>query len=146
MKLALYKGKGKIGNAAIRWWTRSVYSHCELVIGDLCYSSSMMDGGVRGKIIEFDPEHWDFIELPWADAIDVIQLYAQTRDQPYGWLDLLWRQVLNRPGDSPGWFCSEWCAAALGIPNPQQYSPASLGEYCRHRTLTCRTTSTTGVG
>lgn len=146
MKLALYKGKGRIGNALIRWWTRSIYSHCELVIGDLAYSSSMMDGGVRGKIIEFDPEHWDFIELPWADTIGVMLLYSQTRDQPYGWLDLLWRQVLNRPGDSRGWFCSEWCAAALGIPNPQIYSPASLGEYCKHRTETCRTTLTTGVG
>lgn len=146
MKLALYKGKGRIGNALIRWWTRSIYSHCELVIGDLAYSSSMMDGGVRGKIIEFDPEHWDFIELPWADTIGVMLLYSQTRDQPYGWLDLLWRQVLNRPGDSRGWFCSEWCAAALGIPNPQIYSPASLGEYCKHRTETCRITSTTGAG
>lgn len=30
-QLALYKGKGKIGNAFIRWWTGSQYSHCELV-------------------------------------------------------------------------------------------------------------------
>lgn len=33
VKLALYKGQGQLGNAVIRWWTRSEYSHCELVVG-----------------------------------------------------------------------------------------------------------------
>ena len=133
MKLALYKGKGQVGNALIRWWTRSPYSHCEIVIGDLSHSSSLMDGGVRAKQIEFNADHWDFVELPWGDKLDALLLYGQTKGEPYGWLDLLWRQVLNRPGDSRGWFCSEWCAAALGLPNPQLYSPATLGDYCKSR-------------
>lgn len=30
VKLALYKGKGQIGNAIIRWWIRSPYNHCEI--------------------------------------------------------------------------------------------------------------------
>lgn len=133
MKLALYKGKGLVGNALIRWWTRSIYSHCELVIDGISYSSSLMDGGVRAKRIDHTPAHWDFVELPWADKLAVLTLYDQTKGEPYGWLDLLWRQVLNRPGDARGWFCSEWCAAALGLPNPQLYSPATLGDYCKSR-------------
>lgn len=133
MKLALYKGKGTVGNAIIRWWTKSAYSHCELVIGDVSYSSSLRDGGVRAKRIDYNPDRWDFVDLPWGTENDVQMLYAQTKDEPYGWLDLLWRQVFNRPGDSIGWFCSEWCAAALGLPAPQSYSPATLGEYCRMR-------------
>ena len=146
MRLALYKGKGRIGNAAIRWWTRSPYSHCELVIDGVAYSSSIMDSGVRAKRIEFDPEHWDFVDLPWASAALVKSTFASTQGDPYGWGDLFWRQVFNRPGDTHGQFCSEWCARALGLPNPQQYSPATLGDYCTYRTRTCRTASTNGAG
>lgn len=133
IRLALYKGGGSAGNALIRWWTRSPYSHCEIVIGDLAYSSSIHDRGVRAKRIEFNPEHWDFVPLKGVDPHNVRVMYARTAGQPYGWLDLLWRQVLNRPGDSEGWFCSEWCAAALGLPNPQTYSPATLADYCKSR-------------
>lgn len=64
MQLALYKGKGLIGNALVRRWTRSPYSHCELVIGDYCYSSSLMDKGVRRKQIILKPEHWMLVPLP----------------------------------------------------------------------------------
>lgn len=133
MKLALYKGRGQIGNAIIRWWTRSPYSHCEIVIGDVGYTSSLMDGGVRAKRIAFDPEHWDFVSLQWVDPTHVSAYYAQTAGEPYGWLDLIKRQFFNRHGNDAGWFCSEWCAAALGLPNPQLYSPATLGDYCKSR-------------
>lgn len=133
MRLALYKGRGTVGNALIRWWTRSPYSHCEIVIGEIAYSSSLRDGGVRAQRIEFAPEHWDFVDLPWADGTGVRRHYARTMDEPYGWLDVLWRQVFNRRGNAWGWFCSEWCAAALGLPNPQLYSPATLGDYCHMR-------------
>ena len=135
MRLALYKGKGTVGNWLIRWWTKSPYSHCELVIGGVAYSSSLRDGGVRAKRMFFDLEHWSFIELPWADPVAVLRYFEQTQGEPYGWRDLLWRQVFNRPGDSYGQFCGEWCAAALGLQNPQTFSPARLGEYCQMRHL-----------
>ena len=68
MKLACYKGKrgGTAGffDAAVRWWTRGPYSHVELVFSDgMSASSSMRDGGVRFKEIEYHPDRWDFIEL-----------------------------------------------------------------------------------
>ncbi|MFT3758441.1 hypothetical protein [Thauera sp.] len=135
MKLALYKGRGNLGNALIRWWTKSPYSHCELVIGEIWYSSSVRDGGVRAKRLEPNPAHWDYIELPWADAEQVQWYFRSTQGEPYGWLDLIKRQVFNRPGNDFGAFCSEWCAEALGLPTPQQYSPGTLGEYCEGRTV-----------
>lgn len=137
VRLALYKhrrtGPAGIGPALIRWWTKSEYSHCELVVGELSYSSSVQDGGVRCKEIEFDSERWDFVDLPWADPSHVLRHFRMTDGEPYGWTDLLWRQVFNRPGDAVGAFCSEWCAAALGLSNPQQYSPATLAAYCKSR-------------
>jgi hypothetical protein len=140
VRLAVYKGKGLIGNALIRWWKKTKYSHCELVIdsptatlGDIQigYSASLMDGGVRAKAIEFEPDHWDFIELPWADPDSVIAHYEKTKSNFYGIIDLFWGQFFNRPSDKGGDFCSEWCAAALGIPSPHVHDPASLFEICK---------------
>jgi hypothetical protein len=64
MKVAFYKGKKRLFNKLVSWWTRGPYSHCELVFSDgQSASSSFMDGGVRYKRILFDNGHWDFIEL-----------------------------------------------------------------------------------
>ena len=131
-KLAMYKGKGLIGNAAIRMWTRSIYSHCELITSDgFAMSSSLMDGGVRTKAIDLTNGKWDVIELPWADADKVNLHFQMTVGDSYSWLDLIRAQIFNRPVDQKGAsFCSEWCAAALGIPDPTSYSPATLLELC----------------
>ena len=140
VQLALYKGKGQIGNAAIRWWTGSQYSHCELVIDDRCYSSSVMDGGVRCKAvgsgkdqISLKPEHWDLVPLPWADAGKIIRYFARTEHYRYGWVSLITSQILNRNMSIPSTsFCSQWCAAALGVPDTAIYSPNSFGNLSRY--------------
>lgn len=127
-KLALYKGKGLIGNAAIRLWTNSPYSHCEWVVGEIGYSSSLMDGGVRGKKIDFKPEHWDFID--YGDEVDakILAYYENTKKHKYSWWDLIRSQIFNTAGNQDGAaFCSDWCAAAIGIPNSTLYSPKTLG-------------------
>lgn len=131
VQLALYKGKGQIGNALIRLWTGSEYSHCELVVDGNCYSSSVMDKGVRRKRIDLNSGHWDLIELPWASPDDVRRYFAATDSHRYGWPSLIASQLLNRNQVFKGaQFCSEWCAAAVGMPSPASYSPASLGELC----------------
>lgn len=129
IQYAMYKGKGMIGNALVRWWKRSIYSHCELVIDGVCYSSSVMDGGVRSKAIDLKPEHWDLIDLPWADKASALAYFEQTKGQRYSWLSIVFAQFFAADYDEPGAsFCNEWCAAALGIPNPVIYSPGSLGQ------------------
>ncbi len=137
-QIAFYKGKGKIGNALIRWWTDSPYSHCELVVGGICYSSSIMDKGVRSKVVNLSADNWDIVELPWATDADVLDYYSQTRMRPYGWIDLILRQVLRLPSvDESGEFCSEWCANALGIPDARDYSPAGLERIVRKMNAAC---------
>lgn len=129
--LALYKGKGMVGNALIRAWTRSPYSHCELVVNGISMSSSLMDGGVRAKTINFMPEKWDVISLPWASGEMVIEYFDRSKDESYSLLDLARSQFFNHASDQPrASFCSEWCAAALGLPNPVTYSPKTFGELC----------------
>lgn len=133
VKLALYKGKGTFVNAFIRYWTRSEYSHCELVVNGMCYSSSGMDKGVRRKIINLDDGKWDVIELPWADAESVVAYFAETDHHRYGYFGLITSQLFNRGiAQDRAQFCSEWCARAVGLPSASSYSPASLGRLCEH--------------
>ena len=127
VQLALYKGKGLIGNAMIRWWTSSQYSHCELVVDGICYSSSLMDKGVRKKVIDLKPENWYLVDLPSYLAPEVLEYFELTKGQKYGWLDLIRSQIFNTASDEEGTsFCSEWCAKAIGIPSPTIYSPKTL--------------------
>lgn len=129
VKLAMYVGKGKIGNAAIRSWTGRKESHCELIVDGLAYSSSIMDKGVRKKYIDFDSENWHVVDIPWASQEQVIKHYEKTKSNKYGWWSLITSQVFNRNKDDGGAdFCSEWCARALGLPSPNSYSPGTLAD------------------
>lgn len=131
VQLALRKDDERIGARFIQWWSGSPYSHCELVVEGVCYSSSIMDKGVRAKVIELDPGKWDVIDLPWADAVAVVDYFKATDSNTYGWLSLIGSQLFNRnQTDNDSQFCSEWCAAALGLPNPSTYSPKTLAGTC----------------
>ena len=126
--LAAYKGKGKLFNRLIRLWTRSRYSHCELVMPDGRWlSASAMDGGVREKYIELNLEHWDLFPLPWASAARVEDVFARHWGLGYDWLGIGLSQLLPVAIDHRDrMFCSEFCAAALGFQDAQRYSPALL--------------------
>ena len=128
--LASYIGAGQIGNAMVRAWTRASESHCELVVDGCCMSSSVMDGGVRGKVIELKRENWIVEPVLWAPADQVLAHFQDTQGQRYSWLDLIRSQMFNRASDEDGAaFCSEWAAAALGLPNPTLYSPHTLRRF-----------------
>lgn len=131
--LALYKGEGDWTDRLIRWWTGSPYSHCELIMPDGRWlTSSGRDGGVRAKRIELDLEHWHLLPLPWANANQIEAFFQRTKGLQYDWTGLLLSQLLATAMHSDQrWFCSEFCAAALGFAMPQRFSPALLGEVVR---------------
>ncbi len=131
--LALYKGKGTLFNRLIRLWTRSIYSHCELVMPDGRWlSASAMDGGVRAKHIAHNPEHWDLIPLPWADARAIDELFQPLEGSGYDYLGLFGSQFLPVSVHSWWrWFCSEICGYLLGFSMPHRYSPGQLGEVAK---------------
>ena len=131
IRLALYKGKGNIEDRLIRWWTGSLYSHCELVLEDGTFvSSSPRDGGVRAKVIDQDPEVWDFVGLPWVTKDEVEALLIAEAGTPYDWFGVLVNQVFGFAYQSKRtWFCSEFCAAAMGFDRPFRYSPGDLAAF-----------------
>ena len=130
--LALYKGKGNWVNSIIRWRSQSIYSHCELVVDGWMYSSTVRDGGVRCKIGYLPEEDWDIIPIHFTNGESILLHYSETKDNPYGWRDLAQSQIFGRStADDKGDFCSEWCAAAIGLPNAATYTPERLGEVVR---------------
>lgn len=130
MRIAFYRatrpGWPGVYNRLVRWWTRSPYSHAELVLSDgLCASASLADGGVRFKRIDFDPTHWDFVEVA-GDEPAARQWFGDRLGRGY---DLLGNVgfVLGFIRDDPAKYsCAESIAAALGFVEPWRYSPAIL--------------------
>ncbi|QDD91320.1 hypothetical protein [Pseudomonas oryzihabitans] len=50
----------------------------------------------------------------------------------YDWLGILGSQILPTGFQSRSrWFCSEFCAQALGLEQPHRYSPGQLAEAVR---------------
>lgn len=152
--LALYRGRrdgswyhpkvaaARLCDWLIRTLTKSLYSHCELAVrlseknetGAVqyaCYSSSIRDGGVRTKPMPLPADKWDLIPVLQSNAYtDTLKHYAATRGQRYDWLGA-GGVITHWRDDQHKWFCSEWCAAALGLAKPEHYSPAALAGYLR---------------
>lgn len=124
-----------IGGRLICAWTRSPYSHVEIVINGMCYSSSLRDGGVRKKAIDLGKPHWRVIPIAGADETEVLRVFFRNQGKPYGWMDLLTQHVLRLPVDDPGLLCSEIAALMLGLPEStaRGMSPGQLVEYVEMR-------------
>lgn len=130
MQIAFYQGKRRGGaglfDAAVRWWTRGPFSHCELVFSDgTAASSSARDGGVRCKRIDWKPGHWIFVPVAGGEpaARAWFRDYAGAKYDYAGLFGFIWRR---ESGAAQRWFCSEACAAALGYQDPWRFDPNTL--------------------
>lgn len=123
LQLALYKGPPvddwahTLSHYGIRVWTWSRWSHAELVIDGVCWSSSARDGGVRRKKIDLASGRWDVFELhvPEAQAQVALQWFLAHQGQGYDYLNI-GRFVLPILGqDRDRWVCFESLGAAFGM-------------------------------
>jgi hypothetical protein len=137
LQAAFYKGTHAglpgVYNRLVRWWTRSDYSHVELLLLETttpgrayAASASYMDGGVRFKTIDFDPALWDVVDLPEQLSDKAWDWFAAHEGASYDLLGNL-HFVFSAVGDDKRkWFCSEAVAAALGMLNPERFDPGTL--------------------
>lgn len=129
MKLAMYKGKGNFYDMLIRIVTNSQYSHCELVIDGICYSSSPRDGGVRMKYIYLD-DNWDsFNLLEEYTQEKALDWFVKNVSKKYDWFGAITSILPFSINASNKFFCSEACATMLGLPKPRKHTPQSLLDY-----------------
>ena len=139
--LAFYKYKGDWTDKVIRWYTHSPYSHTEMVIDGVWYSSSPRDGKVRRKVIIPKEGHWDFIEIPCslAQKNKMKAFFESQMDKRYDLLGIALSQVIPLNIQDPNkWFCSEICSKSLMVCGIMQtgkpaqwYSPGRLFNFAK---------------
>ena len=132
-RIAFYKAKGDIVDKSIRLWTRSKYSHCEIVIGKNWYSSSPRDNGVRAKQIVDDNGSWDFIEMD-IEINKLNEVYLKYKGSGYDFLGILLCMILPLKRDNNKKVtCSEFVADVLGYSEPEMYSPQDVFNKIKHK-------------
>ena len=114
-KIAFYKGKGGIFDKIIRWYTKSIYSHCEIILGTLSFSSSCRDNGVRVKYIEYNDINWDYNTVD-IDINKLFLVFNQHNGKGYDYTGILFSHIIPVGIDNKSKvYCSEFCAEVLGI-------------------------------
>lgn len=138
MFIAFYKGGGFVSRL-IKFWTRSKYSHCELVFnnGSSFSADTKMPMHTRFASKFMIPEEWDFIHIAVAeeDEMKIEDFCVEELNCAYDWKGIFLSQFINLGYHSKTkWFCSEVCVAALqtigmlpGI-KPNRVSPGKLHE------------------
>ena len=130
IKIAFFKGEKKtLLHRFIRWYTRSPYSHAELVmpdgeqwVGISPFLTSRV--GIREKSISLEnqKENWDYLTftLNWRTPVREYQFkqlnkfIQKTLGSRYDWIGLIISNLtpfLVKKRDR--WYCSEWIAHAL---------------------------------
>jgi len=136
--LAFYKAnqpKAKIEDKIVSFFTRSIYSHTEIVYQGVMYSSSPRDNGVRSKPHNFDKEVWDYVPIKLPHLECGMEFFQQTQGLKYdltGALGIFFK-LGNR---EDRYFCTEWCGQFLIISgysplftkNPALLTPKSLNQ------------------
>lgn len=132
---AIYIGPGVWTNAFIRRWQRSPASHAEMITRQVadtfeCWSASAMDGGVRCKPMRLAPEHWELYRLPFKAAA-VREWFVAHEEDGYDLLGLLGFTWRPWRGSKTRWWCSEACAASVGMAEPFRFDVATWREFAR---------------
>jgi hypothetical protein len=130
--IAFFKGyKSSRLHRFIRWWTKSPYSHAELILPDNVtwmsispFLSSRVGARVKRDItdISTSSNDWDYLtfKLNSRDAVKAYQIsqldrfIEETTGSQYDWAGLILSHLspylIKRRGK---WYCSEWIAHAL---------------------------------
>ena len=128
MKIHFYKARnGKLGDKIVG--IASIFSHVELEIDGVFYSSSNRDGGVRSKIIDIsNKKKWVSFEL--KNNIDkniCLNYFKSVEGQKYDWLNIFFSQIIKLNLQSSNkQICSEFVGNCLQLDNAYKYSPEAL--------------------
>ena len=135
--MAFYKGKGNWKNKIIRWWTKSPYSHAELVMPDnytWISISPLLTSVVSYRIkIDFDLKKWDFVELQIDDKQHkmLLDFFEETKGCNYDWIGMILSQLLPfHIKRKNKWYCSEWIAYALRISGAINWRTIKIYDRC----------------
>jgi hypothetical protein len=135
VRVAFRVGDRRLFARLIHWWDKTDNSHCEVSANWLangahrCMSASMLDDGVRAKTLTLTPDKWRVYEVPAEPAV-ALDWFEQHEGDRYDLLGLFGFVIRPIKGWLRAWFCSEACAAMLGLPEAWRYTPRSLELHC----------------
>lgn len=120
--IAFYKGEGDVLNKIVRWWTKSKYSHAEMILNDqetwISISPKLLSKIDSTRKFFASNAEWDFIPLEVNEEQyqTILDFFKETRGSRYDWIGMLFSQFLPfRIKTENRWYCSEWIAYALRI-------------------------------
>lgn len=136
--LALYKGPTDDIIHSISHWVTCIvlsireikwcnYSHTEIFINGVAYSSSVRDGGVRSKSIDMFSGKWDYIYignyLEKAGEDKALEIFNKKKGKPYDWFGALGFGLPFLKQNKEKDYCFEINAEMLGLQNPNKWTP-----------------------
>jgi len=136
IQIALYKGPATDFTHKVSHWVTCFvlsirelkycpYSHAELVINGVCYSSSVRDDGVRSKFIDLNSGKWDVIEVD-GDVNKALGVFNSRLGNKYDWTGAIrWGLPFIKQNPNKD-YCFELVAEMLNLKNPSKWSPLDL--------------------
>jgi hypothetical protein len=121
IRIAFFKGdKHEWHHRFIRWWTKSPYSHAEIILdGETWVSiSPFLYTRVAARVrTHVDESDWDFLTFRvTAEELRALKNFiSETTGDGYDWIGMILSQILPIIIKGKGrWYCSQWIAHALG--------------------------------
>lgn len=142
---AFYKGRGNLVDRIIRWGTRSIYSHVELIFPDgQWFSTSTDEFDMKVRFAYKSPilSDWEFVIITVGEIAGLrARLMAnQLVGRSYDWVGILFSKIFNRNiHDKDRYSCDEVCAKVgriAGIARLQNVIPNRLNPGLLHQILT----------
>lgn len=121
VRVAFFKGdRDSRLHRFVRWWTKSKYSHAEIVLDEsktwVSISPFLYSKVEKRTDVLEDSDNWDFLEINVTQKqLDALEDFIEeTVGDGYDWFGMISSQLL--PLIIKGkrrWYCSQWIAHAL---------------------------------
>jgi hypothetical protein len=141
IQVAFFKAGDSIPDKLIKFWTKSQYSHVEILIEGFSYDANTKLGLRKYARDSYDLEQWDVISLDVEISLENLgKIERFIKNQiglKYDWRGIFLSQFVNIGLDSDNkWFCSEFVTKILQLflieetldEKPNKISPEKLSE------------------
>lgn len=124
--------------SSLRWFLRTgkfkkvIYSHVELNINGLSYTSSSRDGGVREKQIDIHSGAWDLFEVNINETY-ALNWFLENEDKKYDWAGIFRFLLPFLPHGKDQYFCNEAVGCMMRVPNSENYTPDEFIELIKKK-------------
>ena len=121
IRIAFFKGdRHERHHRFVRWWTRSPYSHVEIVLDDgetwVSISPFLYTRGAARVRTHVPDDEWDYLDfcITPEELQSLKDFISETTGDGYDWVGMLLSQVLPFIVKGKGrWYCSSWVAHSL---------------------------------